>query len=165
MGTAHPAFVDVRANGRESRYADWFDITSWEPFAYEGWAGFGELPAFRKDQTHGLASETARRHIYDITRRWMDPDGDGDPSDGIDGWRLDVPNDVPMAFWYDWCDFVRSINPDAYITGEIWSRADEWLDGRSFDAVMNYQFAEPALAWIGNKDKRIPPSETKIPKL
>ncbi len=161
VGTAHPAFVDVRANGRESSYADWFDITSWEPFAYEGWAGFGELPAFRKDQAHGLASETARRHIYDITRRWMDPDGDGDPSDGIDGWRLDVPNDVPMAFWYEWCDFVRSINPDAYITGEIWSRADEWLDGRSFDAVMNYPFAEIAFEWIGNRTRRISASEAE----
>ena len=54
---------------------------------------------------------------------------------------------------------MKSINPDAYITGEIWNRAEEWLDGRTFDAVMNYQFAEPALAWIGNKDQRIPPSE------
>ena len=36
-----------------------------------------------------------------------------------------------MAFWYEWCDFVRSINPDAYITGKIWVDADEWLDGRS----------------------------------
>ena len=161
VGTAHPAFVDVRANGRASRYADWFDITSWEPFAYEGWAGFGELPAFRKDEAHGLASETARRHIFDITRRWMDPDGDGDPADGIDGWRLDVPNDVPMAFWYEWCEFVRSINPDAYITGEIWSRADEWLDGRSFDAVMNYPFAEIAFEWIGNRNRRISVSEAE----
>ena len=161
VGTAHPAFVDVRANGRDSRYADWFDVTSWEPFAYEGWAGFGELPAFRKDETHGIASESARQHIYDITRRWMDPDGDGDPSDGIDGWRLDVPNDVPMVFWYGWCEHVRSINPDAYITGEIWHRADDWLDGRSFDAVMNYPFAEIALEWIGNRDRRIPASEAE----
>ena len=78
-----------------------------------------------------------RRHIYAITRRWMDPNGDGDPSDGVDGWRLDVPNEVPMQFWHEWRALVKSVNPDAYISGEIWKRADEWLDGRTFDAVMN----------------------------
>ena len=69
---------------------------------------------------HGLASESLREHIFAINKRWMDPDGDGDPSDGVDGWRLDVPEEVPMAFWVEWCAYVRSINPDAYIVGEIW---------------------------------------------
>ena len=159
VGKAHPAFMDVQERGVESPYADWFAITSWEPFDWEGWAGFKDLPVFRKSAEHGLAAKTVRDHIFNVTRRWMDPDGDGDPSDGIDGWRLDVPNEVPFPFWVEWRELVKSINPDAYITGEIWNRAEEWLDGRTFDAVMNYQFAEPALAWIGNKDKRIPPSE------
>ncbi|MCH2160692.1 MAG: glycoside hydrolase family 13 protein [Phycisphaerales bacterium] len=159
VGTAHPAFQDVKARGPESPYADWFAIRSWTPFEYDGWAGFGELPAFRKSPEHGIAAQSAREHIFAITRRWMDPDGDGDPSDGIDGWRLDVPNEVPMPFWVEWRKVVKSVNPDAYITGEIWKRAEEWLDGQTFDAVMNYQFAEPALAWIGNAENRIGPSE------
>lgn len=159
VGTRHPALRDVREKGAASRYADWFSVRSWEPFEYEGWAGFGSLPAFRKDDEHGLASATLRAHIAAITRRWMDPDGDGDPSDGVDGWRLDVPNEVPMAFWREWRALVKSINPEAYLVGEIWRRADDWLDGASFDAVMNYQFAEAALAWVGNRERRIPPSE------
>jgi len=158
VGTRHPAFVDVRRNGPDSRYADWFEVTSWKPFQYEGWAGFGELPVFAKSPD-GLASEAATRHVMEVTRRWMDPNGDGDPSDGIDGWRLDVPNEVPMPFWFEWRKLVKAINPDAYITGEIWQRADQWLDGRSFDAVMNYPFAEAALAWIGDRERKIPPSE------
>ena len=117
VGTAHPAFVDVQKNGQSSPFADWFSIRSWDPFEYDGWAGFGELPAFRKNDEHGLASESLREHIFAITRRWMDPDGDGDPSDGVDGWRLDVPEEVPMAFWVEWCALVRSINPEAYIVG------------------------------------------------
>ena len=159
VGTAHPAFVDVRTKGKRSRFADWFQVRSWEPFEYEGWAGFGGMPVFRKDEEKGIASETARAHLMEITRRWMDPNGDGDPSDGVDGWRLDVPNEVPMPFWREWRRLVKSINPDAYIVGEIWRRADDWLDGRSFDAVMNYPFAETAIAWIGNKEKRLHPSE------
>ncbi|MFO0826852.1 MAG: alpha amylase N-terminal ig-like domain-containing protein [Phycisphaerales bacterium] len=159
VGTAHPAFVDVRKNGKKSRFADWFAVKKWEPFEYEGWAGFGGMPVFRKDDKHGIASPTAREHIFNVTRRWMDPNGDGDPSDGVDGWRLDVPNEIPMPFWHEWRTLVKSINPDAYICGEIWRRADDWLDGTSMDAVMNYPFAEGAIAWIGNRAKKITPTE------
>lgn len=154
VGQPHPAFQDVQRNGRESPYADWFEITSWEPFRHAGWAGFDALPAFRKS-ADGLASETLRQHLFAITRRWMDPDGDGDPSDGVDGWRLDVPNEIPLPFWAEWRTLVKRINPDAYITGEIWDRAEQWLDGRHFDAVMNYEFARPVVAWIGGKQKKM----------
>ena len=78
----------------------------------------------------------------------MDPDGDGDPSDGVDGWRLDVPEEVPMAFWVEWCALVRSINPEAYIVGEIWKAKPEWLDGRTFDA--DELSPLPRLHWNGS---------------
>ena len=147
VGDEHLAFIDVRAHGPRSRFADWFDVEGFEPFRYRGWAGFGQLPAFRKD-ADGLASASLVRHLMEVTRRWMDPDGDGDPSDGVDGWRLDVPNEIPMGFWRAWRAHVKSINPDAYVVGEIWRRAEAWLDGTTFDAVMNYQFAEPVVAWV-----------------
>ena len=158
VGTAHPAFRDVMKHGQASRYRDWFSVRSWDPFEYDGWAGFTELPVFRKND-QGFICEEVKQHIFNITRRWMDPNGDGDPSDGIDGWRLDVPNEVAMPFWYEWRALVKSINPDAYIVGEIWKRADSWLDGRSFDAVMNYPFAESLLQWIRDKDRKITASE------
>ena len=157
VGTLHPAFKDVQAKGQDSKYADWFEIRSWKPFEYAGWAGFGELPVFAKT-ADGLASDSVRQHIFDVTTRWMDPDGDGDPSDGIDGWRLDVPNEIAMPFWREWCAHVRSINPEAYITGEIWRRADSWLDGNHFDAVMNYPFAESVLRWIGDEQRKLTPT-------
>jgi len=163
VGDTHVAFVDVRgrgAQGGESPYADWFEIESFEPFVYRGWAGFGQLPAFRKN-ADGLASATLTKHIMEVTRRWMDPNGDGDPSDGVDGWRLDVPNEVPMGFWRAWRRTVKEVNPDAYVVGEIWKRADDWLDGETFDAVMNYQFAMAVVPWVSGEitaaelDKRL----------
>jgi len=154
VGDDHVAFRDVRENGKDSRFADWFDVRSWEPFEYRGWAGFRELPVFAKD-ADGFASPSVEAHVFALTRRWMDPDGDGDPADGIDGWRLDVPNEVAMPFWSKWRDLVKSINPDAYISGEIWRRADSWLDGRHFDAVMNYPFAESAVEWVGNVERKL----------
>ncbi len=158
-GTGHPAFQDVRKNGAKSPYADWFDVKSWDPFTYDAWWGFSELPVYHKDSAKGLVSEGLRQHIFAITRRWMDPNGDGDPSDGIDGWRLDVPNEVPIAFWWEWRALVKKINPDAYISGEIWDRADQYLDGRAFDAVMNYEFAKPAIRWVGDRKRKISATE------
>ena len=100
MGQRHPAFADVIQRGPKSPYADWFDVVSWDPFVHQGWAGY-DLPVFAKD-SGGLASDAVVARIHAVTRRWMDPDGDGDPSDGIDGWRLDVPMEVPMPFWDEW---------------------------------------------------------------
>jgi len=158
VGDQHTAFRDVREKGRASRFADWFDVRSWEPFEYAGWAGFGQLPVFKKS-AEGFASIAVKEHIFAITRRWMDPDGDGDPSDGIDGWRLDVPNEVAQPFWREWRTLVKSIDPDAFIAGEIWDRADTWLDGRHFDSVMNYPFAATAVAWVGNEQRKLAASE------
>ncbi|MFO0783683.1 MAG: alpha-amylase family glycosyl hydrolase [Phycisphaerales bacterium] len=155
VGTGHPAFQDVKAHGRTSRFADWFDIKTWEPFTYDAWWGFSELPVFKKDPEKGLASKTAREHIFAVTQRWMDPNGDGDPSDGVDGWRLDVPNEVPLPFWWEWRTLVKKINPNAYISGEIWDRAEAYLDGRAFDGVMNYEFAKPAVQWVANQKQKI----------
>jgi glycosidase len=172
VGHRHFAFQDVLRNGRDSRYADWFAITDWgdpenvgrpESFGKPGgiqWVAWdqpnGALPAFAKDDALGLA-QGPRQHIFDITRRWMDPDGDGDPADGIDGWRLDVPGDIPHPFWRDWRSLVKSINPDAYLSGEIWGPAQPWLnEGDQFDAVMNYQFAMPAVAFFADRRDPVP---------
>ncbi len=154
VGQRHPAFADVKKNGAASPYRDWFDIVSYEPFEHRGWAGYSELPVFKKD-AGGFACQAVKDHVFAVTRRWMDPDGDGDPSDGIDGWRLDVPMEIPMPFWDDWRVLVKSINPDAYLSGEVWDRADVWLNGTRFDAVMNYQFADAAIRWIGYKQRKI----------
>lgn len=152
-GHDHPAFKDVQENGKRSRYADWYEVTSWEPFAYKYWARFPQLPEFRKDR-YGLASPTLKQHLFAVTRRWMDPNGDGDPSDGVDGWRVDVPRGIPRPFWAEWRKLVKELNPEAMITGEAWYRADQWLDGRHFDAVMNHEFAKTAVNWIFDREDK-----------
>jgi len=92
--TLHPAFRDVQENGPKSKYADWFQRHELGPIQVRGLVRSGALPVFKKTKD-GFASERLKQHIFNVTRRWMDPDGDGDPRDGIDGWRLDVPNEVP----------------------------------------------------------------------
>ena len=154
-GTEFWAFKDLIENGQNSRYKNWYNVKEWNvkpskpgapSFAYEGWAGFDGLPEYKEDE-NGLA-HGIREHIFDITRRWMDPNGDGDPSDGVDGWRLDVPENVNERFWREWRKVVKGINPNAYITGEIWGDARDWLDGDHFDAVMNYEFLKRVHAFF-----------------
>jgi cyclomaltodextrinase / maltogenic alpha-amylase / neopullulanase len=174
VGMTFWAFEDVKKNQEKSQFKDWFTITKWDDpstpgneFEYLGWYGVKELPELRKDSVTGLA-RGPHDHVLTIVKRWMDPNGDGDPSDGIDGWRLDVANMVPLAFWRDFRTTVRTINPEAYITGEVWwedwdkdkiFNAAPWLDGTTFDAVMNYRWAREACHFFIDHKNRITAEE------
>lgn len=174
-GLTHSVFRDVAEQQAESRFADWYRINSFDDpatpeneFSYEGWAGVAELPEFAQTVPDGDSGRRSlqedlqgdlhagpKKLVFDVTRRWLDPNGDGDPSDGVDGFRLDVAEMVPLGFWRDYRTFVKSINPDAFLVGEIWW--EQWpvrmLDprpylGEAFDAVMNYRWYMPTRSWI-----------------
>jgi glycosidase len=147
-GTDFWAFRDLQEKQKQSEYSDWYAVNSFRSsengnseFDYNGWWGVKSLPEFK--EVDGTLLEPIREHIFAVTKRWMDPDGDGDPSDGIDGWRLDVPEEVGKDFWREWNALVRKINPQAYTVGEIWTtKGKEWVNGELFTAVMNYPFLE-----------------------
>jgi cyclomaltodextrinase / maltogenic alpha-amylase / neopullulanase len=139
------AFDDVRKRGRASPYADWYTIiqeddpaTAESEFRYQCWWGIDTLPEFADTPDGKDLGPGPKAYILDITRRWMDPDGDGNPADGIDGWRLDVAREVPVAFWRDWHAVVQSLNPEAYTVAEEWDEASRFLGNAAFDATMNY---------------------------
>jgi len=147
VGHEHFAMADLREKQEGSRFRDWFTVHSWEDedagtsFEYEGWWGIRDMPELREDD-RGIVTGP-REYLYAVTRRWMDPEGNGDVGKGIDGWRLDVAYEVKHPFWKDWRRLVRSINPQAYMVGEVIDSPDAlkaWLAGDEFDAVMNYNF-------------------------
>ncbi len=150
VGTEHPAFKDAARRGPASPYFDWFDFRQDSAGHVVGWRAWdrsnGNLPAFR--QLKGDLAPGPKEHMFDITARWMDPNGDGDQSDGIDGWRLDVANEVGMAFWEGWRSHVRAINPEALLIGELWFDGQDYFEGRAFDAQMNYPLAFVLLPWL-----------------
>ncbi len=155
VGNTFWAFRDVQKHQQQSLYTDWFTIYQWDDpttpeneFDYAGWYGVKELLEIR--ETKIGPPPGFRRYIWAIVQRWMDPNGDGDPSDGIDGWRLDVAEKVSIHFWREFRQRVKAINPNAYIVGELfWEnwRANRliqpapWLQGDVFDGIMNYRFA------------------------
>jgi glycosidase len=92
---------------------------------------------------------TVREYIFDVAEYWI--------KFGIDGWRLDVPNDIDDdEFWREFRKRVKKVNPEAYIVGEIWTEADRWLQGDQFDAVMNYLLGKEILQVSMNK---LPPAD------
>jgi glycosidase len=156
-GTEFWAFQEIVKNQQRSPYADWYDIRRWDDastpeneFDYKGWWDHKTLPEFHEDSLGFV--HPVRQYFFNITKRWMDPNGDGDPSDGIDGWRLDVANEVSSVFWKEWRGLVKSTNPEAIIIGEIWDDASRWLGGDQFDAVMNYRFAYATVDFFIDRD-------------
>ncbi len=164
-GTEFWAFEDLVKNQENSPYKDWYIVTSFDDpdtpeneFDYEGWWGFKGLPVYREENEN--LTEPVKQHIFDVTRRWMDPNGDGDPSDGVDGWRLDVASEVGKNFWRDWHAFVREINPDAITVAEIWTdEAKDFITSDMFTSVMNYRFTDAVKLFM--IDQAISPEEFK----
>jgi cyclomaltodextrinase len=149
------AFADLREKQKDSAYASWFDVHQFDDpatkdkneFNYAGWWGLKSMPEFvevNDEKGKKNLHPQVKAYLFAITRRWMDPNGDGDSSDGVDGWRLDVANEVGTGFWAEWNDLVHSIRPQAYTTPEIWVEAPNFIREGKFDGVMNYYaFAMP----------------------
>lgn len=166
MGLNSWAFQDVVRNQQRSEYKDWFVIKSWDDpkkrtkFDYEGWFGVRELPELKEDEK-GIV-DGPKQYIFAATRRWMDPNGDGDPEDGIDGWRLDVAFCVSHVFWKEWRKLVKSVNPEAYLTAEVVDPIEvlrPYLKGDEFDAMMNYNFAFTCAEYFVEEKTRVTTSE------
>jgi neopullulanase len=147
-------FHDVLENGQQSPYVDWFVILDpscslnpydedaisegrqkWET-NYQCWWDLPALPEFNTDHPD------VREFLWSVATHWIEF--------GIDGWRLDVPEDIDDAeFWREFRSRVKAANPEAYLLGEIWHPAQEWLAGDRFDAVMNYVFNRACQGFFG----------------
>lgn len=137
-------FLDVLERGEESPYQDWFHIDSFpvRRFEREQYEDYRKAPA-EEEINYRVFSAAAsmpklntvnpdlERYLLDSVAGWM-------RDTGIDGWRLDVSDEVDHAFWRKFRRTVKEINPEALILGENWHNAYPWLQGDQFDGVMNY---------------------------
>jgi len=140
-------FHHILENGPHSPYIDWFIIKKFPLRAYEdegepnyaAWWGIRALPKFN------IRNQAVRDYLLDVGRYWI--------NFGIDGWRLDVPQDIDdPSFWQEFRVKVKGENPKAYLVGEIWHEAKEWLQGDIFDAVMNYLLNRACIGFFIEKE-------------
>lgn len=143
-------FNDILENGPHSPWLDWFKVEGWPLSAYDGslpanyvgWVDNRALPEFNHD------NPAAREYIMRVGEYWI--------RRGIDGWRLDVAYEIETeGFWQEFCDRIKAINPEAYIVGEVWMEAQQWLDGTQFDGVMNYPLTGANIAFAAGERVRM----------
>ncbi|ETT48334.1 MULTISPECIES: alpha-glycosidase [unclassified Paenibacillus] len=136
-----PPFQDVLAKGEYSVYRDWFHVNSFPAEivdgipTYDTFGFYGNMPKFN------TANHEVKSYLLEVAEYWI-------KEIKVDGWRLDVANEVDHHFWRDFRKVVKAANPDAYIVGEVWSDSLTWLLGDQFDSVMNYPFSGTVLEFF-----------------
>lgn len=127
------AFKDVLDKGKKSMYYNWFfilgDKISKDPINYQTAGGCEYLPKLN------INNPETRKYIFEIISYWT-------KNAKIDGWRLDVPWKINFDFWKRFRKLVKKINPEAYLVGEIWRDPEFWINGDTFDGVMNYKLRD-----------------------
>ena len=133
-----------------SPYRQWYNI--YNNGKYECWWGFDTLPVLNK------SNNSYRQHVKEIIKKYTDL--------GIDGWRLDVIDDLPDDFLEFLRKEVKKVNKDLVIFGECWDDCTlkqnqfgfrQYLLGRSQDGVMNYELRRLLVSFItfGVKEKEV----------
>lgn len=148
LGSSSHQWQDVILHGEDSAYADWFHIDSFPPrykaipdseYAKEiTYDTFSFNPNMPKLNT---ANPEVQRYLLEIATYWI-------REFDIDGWRLDVANEVDHHFWKEFHEAVLRQKEDLYILGEIWHSSQRWLEGDEFHAVMNYAFTDNIKAFF-----------------
>lgn len=143
------AFKDVLEHGTKSKYFDWFyqipdEIIYADPPNYEAFAYVKEMPKLN------TGNKEVSDYFCKVGEYWI-------KEADIDGWRLDVANEINHDFWRKFRNTVRAVKPDCFLIAEIWEDSNVWLLGDQFDSSMNYTFSYLCKDFFAMK--KIKPSE------
>ncbi|MBS1795411.1 MAG: carboxypeptidase regulatory-like domain-containing protein [Acidobacteria bacterium] len=129
-----------------SPYRSWFNFyNSNAPCTtadYEGWFGFGGLPAFNENAA--VKDFFYRTPTTNVTQYWYDR--------GAGGWRFDVAPDISHQWWNEYRGYAKSYKSDGPLIGEIFFDASQYLAGDQLDGVMNYRFRKNVLGFARGFD-------------
>lgn len=134
------AFRDLWEKGAASAYKNWYICEGfplgWDPLNYRCFEHFGFMPKLR------TADPEVRAFIIRVMNYWIE-------TAGIDGWRLDVADEVERGTWQEIRAAVKRTHPNTILMAETWCDAYPMLgDGCGVDCSMNYQFLFAVRDWI-----------------
>lgn len=136
-------FQDVIKNGEKSEYKDWFFIESYPVDTvkcnYDTFAG--EVPTMPRFNT---ANPEVIDYLTEVALFWT-------KELNLDGWRLDVSDEVSHTLWQEFRRKLKAYNSDVLIIGEVWNHASKWLQGNEFDTVTNYKYRKWILDFANNE--------------
>jgi glycosidase len=137
------AFKDLLINQEASKYKDWYFIddypVSTDKVNYYTFAnGVSKMPKLNTN------NKEVRKYLLDVGEYWI-------KEIGIDGWRLDVSDEIDHDFWRAFNKVVKGANKDAVIIGEIMHEANSFLKGDQMDSIMNYPFKYALVDFFANR--------------
>lgn len=141
------AFHDLENNWEASPYRNWYYCKE-KPVCpesrlvkpnYKCFSYFGGMPKLNLDNP-----ETAE-YFINVALYWL-------RTAKIDGWRLDVGDEISHCFWQKFRSTVKQEFPEALIVGEVWHYAADFLQGDTWDSVMNYPFLNAAMDFVAKEE-------------
>ncbi len=125
-------FQDVLKKGKASKYYDWFIIKNETPLQYEMFGACTYMPKFN------TSNPEVCQYLIDIASYWI-------KAFDIDGWRLDVSDEISHDFWRQFRKAIKKVKSNCVLIGENWHDANVYLRGDQFDSIMNYAFTKACL--------------------
>ena len=127
-----PLFQDVLKNGKKSKYYDWFIFKNNE---YECFSICKYMPKLNTD------NKEVQDYLINVGKYYIE-------KFDIDGWRLDVSDEVSHTFWKKFRSELKSLGKEIILIGENWHDANKFLQGDEFDSIMNYAFTKALLDYL-----------------
>ncbi len=139
---AYGKYGNGACQSKDSPYYDWFTFNEY-PHTYESWWGIRNLP-------RTIRCESYVRFITELViPKYMRM--------GIDGWRLDVADELESDFLDRIVKSIKSYKPDALIIGEVWEDASNkiaynerkrYFRGAQLDSVTNYPIRNAVIDFV-----------------
>ncbi len=141
------AFKDLLKKQENSKYKDWFFIDSY-PVTFEE----GNYYTFGKKHKNmpklNTNNKEVREYLLKVGQYWI-------KEIGIDGWRLDVCDEIGHDFWREFRKSIKCIRQDAVLIGEIMHEAGSFLKGDQLDGIMNYSFKNAVTDFFAKQELRV----------
>lgn len=156
--SVHHPWFDVKMEGDgayghpASKYRNYYFFDD-DSNHYIGWKGISSLPVLN------FENKEVRDYIYQgkhaVIKHWLKAPY------SVDGWRFDVIHMLGEGegaknnahYVEAFRKATKSVNPNAYVLGEHFFEATQWLQGGQEDGAMNYYgFAHPVRAFIAKQD-------------
>lgn len=149
MSYFHPFFQDAIKNGKSSKYYDYFNFlkpevddiylkkeniptsVEFKDFLNQSYESFATVALMPK---LNFENKGIQEFVLNVIEYWI-------KEANIDGWRLDVANEISYDLLRKIQDRAKSISRNIFILGEIWDYPMYWIKSQCLDNTMNYQLS------------------------
>lgn len=132
-------FENLLEKQEASPYREWFFVTEFPiditHHSYECVGAYKYMPKLN------TGNPEVRKYILDVMAYWIE-------EFHIDGWRLDVADEVDEGVWEEARLMMTERYPNTMLLGETWGSGLSLMNGRQMDAIMNYVFRDAVRDYV-----------------